>query len=75
MLVLTRKPGESVVIGDGIKVKVLSVNGTSIRLGVEAPRNVPIHREEVFEAIRAENLRAMQTVAKVSRQIDKVNKQ
>ena len=51
MLVLSRKRGESVVIGDGVTVTVLSVEGDRVRLGFVAPAEVPIHREEVYRRI------------------------
>jgi carbon storage regulator len=54
MLVLTRKPGQSIIIGDGIEVEVLSVAGEKIRLGITAPRDVDIFRNEVHERIQAE---------------------
>jgi carbon storage regulator len=54
MLVLTRRAGEWITIGDGITVKVLSVKGDSVQLGVEAPREIPVHRGEIFEQIRSE---------------------
>jgi len=54
MLVLTRKPGQSIIIGDGIEVQVLSVAGEKIRLGITAPREVEIFRNEVYERIQAE---------------------
>ena len=52
MLVLTRKPGQSIMIGDGIEVQVLSVSGEKIRLGITAPRDVAIFRDEVLERIQ-----------------------
>lgn len=55
MLVLSRRVGESVVIGNDVVVTVLEVRGDIIRIGVEAPREVPVHRSEVFEAIEAAN--------------------
>lgn len=55
MLVLSRKENEGIVIGDGIVVRVIAIEDGKVRLGIEAPRTVSIHREEVFEAIRAEN--------------------
>ena len=55
MLILTRKPGEAIVINDNIRVIVLGVKGNQIRLGVEAPPEVPVHREEIQERIKAEN--------------------
>ncbi|CAN5582347.1 carbon storage regulator CsrA [soil metagenome] len=51
MLVLTRKPGQSIMIGDGIEVQVLSVAGEKVRLGITAPREVGIFREEIYERI------------------------
>ena len=51
MLVLSRKRGESIVIGEGITVTVLAVDGDRVKLGVVAPVEVPIHREEVYERI------------------------
>lgn len=55
MLVLTRKLEESIMIGEDIEVKVLGVHGDNVRLGFVAPRQVPVFRKEVFEAIQAEN--------------------
>jgi carbon storage regulator len=52
MLVLTRKPGQSIMIGDGIEVQVLSVAGEKVRLGISAPREVGIFRNEVHERIQ-----------------------
>src|SRR3954465_4868050 len=54
MLVLTRKIGESIVIGDNVRVVVVSLEGQQCRLGVVAPRAVPVHRQEVYERIRAD---------------------
>ena len=54
MLVLTRRPGETLIIGEEIRVTVLEVSGHQVRLGVTAPREVPVHREEVAERIRLE---------------------
>lgn len=58
MLVLGRKVGESIVIGGEIRVTLLSVEGERARIGIEAPRSVPVVRQELFEAVRAENLQA-----------------
>ena len=57
MLVLTRKPGQSIMIGDGVEVQVLSVAGEKVRLGINAPREVAIFRHEVYERIESENER------------------
>ena len=55
MLVLTRKLGELIRVGDAVTVRVLEVKGNQVRLGVEAPTEVRIYREEVYRAIRKEN--------------------
>jgi carbon storage regulator len=54
MLVLTRKPGQSIMIGEGVEVQVLSVAGEKVRLGITAPRDVSIFRNEVYERIESE---------------------
>lgn len=60
MLVLTRKIGESIQIGDDIRLTVLSVHGQNVKVGVNAPKNVTVHREEIYEKIVEENKRAAQ---------------
>jgi carbon storage regulator len=55
VLILTRRPGERVVIGEDIFVSVMSVSGHSVRLGIEAPSGIPIYREEIWQAVRDEN--------------------
>ena len=55
MLVLTRKPGQSIMIGDGVEVQVLSVAGEKVRLGITAPRDVSIFRNEVYDRIEGES--------------------
>ncbi|KAA5540180.1 carbon storage regulator CsrA [Roseiconus nitratireducens] len=52
MLVLSRKKNESIVINNDIKIVVVEIRGDKVRLGVEAPREVPVHRREVYEAIK-----------------------
>ena len=54
MLILTRRIGENLRIGDDVVVTVLGVKGNQVRLGVEAPKSVPVHREEIFERIKRE---------------------
>jgi carbon storage regulator len=53
MLVLSRKKNESIVINDNITVVVVEIRGDKVRLGIEAPKDVPVHRKEIFEAIHA----------------------
>jgi carbon storage regulator len=55
MLVLTRKVHQSIVIGDGIEVVVLEVRGEQVRLGIRAPKDVAVHRKEVYQQIHDEN--------------------
>ena len=57
MLVLTRKPGQSIMIGEGIEVQVLSVVGEKVRLGIIAPRDISIFRNEVYDRIEGESAR------------------
>jgi carbon storage regulator len=56
MLVLSRKKNESIVINNDITIVVVEIRGDKVRLGVEAPKEVPVHRREVFEAIRRNEL-------------------
>lgn len=54
MLILTRRVGESLIIGDDVVVNVLGVKGNQVRIGVDAPKNVSVHREEIYDRIQAE---------------------
>ena len=58
MLVLTRKLGESIAIDDHIKIVVVQIKGKQVRLGIKAPKETKIHREEVYQAIQRENIEA-----------------
>ena len=58
MLVLTRKPGERLMIGDSIVLTVVEVKGDNIRIGIDAPREVKVYRGEIYDAIVAENRQA-----------------
>jgi len=55
MLVLTRKLGEVIAIGDDIKVTIIEVKGKQVRLGIEAPQHTAVHREEIYQRIQEEN--------------------
>jgi len=52
MLILTRKSGQSVLIGDEIKISIIEVKGSQVRIGIEAPRNISVHREEIYKIIQ-----------------------
>ena len=56
MLILTRKPGEAIIINSDVKVTVLSIEGNKIRIGVDAPKEISVHREEIHNKILAEKL-------------------
>lgn len=60
MLILTRRIGESIIIGDWIEVKVLDFKGQQVRLGITAPKDTPVHREEIYERIQRERERGQQ---------------
>ncbi len=60
MLVLSRQRDESIVIGDDVVVTIVDIRGDKVRLGIEAPREIPVHRQEVYDAIQRENKRATQ---------------
>ena len=55
MLILTRRVGETLMIGDDVTVTVLGVKGNQTRIGINAPKDVPVHREEIYERIRAQS--------------------
>ena len=65
MLVLTRKLGESIAIDDHIKIVVVQIKGKQVRLGIKAPRETKIHREEVYQAIQDQNTAASQSTPAV----------
>lgn len=74
MLVLSRKKGESIMIGDQIEVKILSTEGDQVKLGIVAPKSVKVHRSEVFEAIREQNKQALNINVDVLKQLKKIGR-
>ena len=63
MLILTRKLGERITIGDNIVITLLEIAGSQVKLGIEAPKGISIHRQEIYERIRQQNLRASEVTA------------
>jgi carbon storage regulator len=60
MLVLSRQRDESIIIGDNVVVTIVDIRGDKVRLGIQAPQEIPVHRREVYDAIQRENLHASQ---------------
>ena len=59
MLILSRRPGESIHIGDDIKVTILSVKGRQVKIGIDVPEHISVYRDEVYKKIQEENLQAI----------------
>jgi len=74
MLVLTRKLGESIAIDDHIKIRVVQIKGKQVRLGIEAPKETKIHREEVYLAIQDTNKESASVSSEQTRSISKMLK-
>lgn len=71
MLVLSRQRDESIMIGDNIVITIVDIRGDKVRLGINAPTEIPVHRQEVYEAIQRENLRASRLDPKDTRGLGK----
>lgn len=61
MLIITRRPGEKVMVGDDVVVEVIEISGSNVRIGISAPRSVPVYREEIWAAVQEENKAAAAT--------------
>lgn len=55
MLIITRKAGEKIMLGDDVTVEIIEVSGSSVRIGIAAPRSLPVYREEIWDAVKREN--------------------
>jgi carbon storage regulator len=69
MLVLSRQRDESIIIGDNIVVTIVDIRGDKVRLGINAPTEIPVHRQEIYEAIQRENRRAARIEPKDARDL------
>jgi carbon storage regulator len=69
VLIITRKTGEKIMLGDEIVVEVIEVSGSSVRLGIAAPRSVPVYREEIWTAVKEENAASAAAAADAARRI------
>lgn len=69
MLVLTRRPGESIVIGQNIVITVIEIKGGQVRIGIDAPREIDVYREEIYEQVRQENLAAIANVDQIRKAV------
>jgi len=58
MLIITRRPGEKIMLGDDTVVEVIEVSGSTVRIGIDAPRSVPVYREEIWRSVKEENAAA-----------------
>ncbi|MFA5479042.1 MAG: carbon storage regulator CsrA [Candidatus Muiribacteriota bacterium] len=67
MLVLTRKKNESIIIGDSVEIVVVDIKGDQIKIGINAPKNISVHRKEVYEEIQRENILAAQSNIKAGK--------
>ena len=61
MLIITRRPGEKIMLGDDVVVEVIEVSGSSVRLGIQAPKSVAVYREEIWRSVQQENAAAAAT--------------
>lgn len=72
MLVLTRKKGQSIMVGDDVEISVVDINGDAVRIGIKAPKDVSIFRREIYEAIQEENIRAAKAAAEMAEKLKKL---
>ncbi len=70
MLILARKPNESIIIGDQIEISVIDIKGDQVKLGITAPKSIKVYREEVYRAIQRENIEAAKAKPEVLPTLD-----
>ena len=63
MLIITRRPGEKIMLGDDVVIEVIEASGLSVRIGIDAPKSIPVYREEIWQAVKDENAAAAATDA------------
>jgi carbon storage regulator len=61
MLIITRRPGEKIMLGDDVVIEVIEASGSSVRIGIDAPKSIPVYREEIWAAVKEENAAAAAT--------------
>jgi carbon storage regulator len=61
VLIITRRPGEKIMLGDDVVVEVIEVSGSSVRIGIAAPKSIPVYREEIWRSVKEENAAAAST--------------
>lgn len=72
MLILSRRIDESIIIGDNIEVKIVEVKGEYVKLGINAPKEIPVHRREIYEAIQRENKKSADSSGTKKEDLDKM---
>lgn len=75
MLVLTRRPGESIIVGHNIVVTVIEIKGGQVRIGIDAPREIEVYREEIYEQVRQENLSAVANAEQIRQAVQSQTRQ